>query len=68
MQSYDRTTVIPKVSVKVVVALGVHFATGARFSLLKFIYSEKAKKFVFVLCTASQILGGAFAKFCGLLK
>ena len=31
---------------------------------LKFIYSEKAK--LFVLCTASQIIDGDFAKLCGL--
>ena len=41
---------------------------------VKFIYSEKATKFLgnlhqlFVLCTASQIIGGDFAKFCGLLR
>ena len=41
---------------------------------LKFIYSEKATKFWrnlhrrFVLCSASQIYGGDFAKFCGLLR
>ena len=43
--------------------------------LIKFIYCEKATKFceiytnyIFVLCTASQIIGGDFAKFCGLLR
>ena len=35
------------------------------FGLLKFIYSEKATK-LFVL--ASQIIGGYFSKFCGLLR
>ena len=35
--------------------------------MLKFIYSEKATK-LFVLCTASQIIGGDFAKFCGLFR
>ena len=42
--------------------------------ILKLIYSEKATKFLrnlhqlFVLCTASQIILGDFAKFCGLLR
>ena len=42
---------------------------------VKFIYSEKATKFCKIstnylsyLCTASQIIGGDFAKFCGLLR
>ena len=41
---------------------------------LKFIYSEKATKFCEIstedlsLRSASQIYGGDFAKFCGLLK
>ena len=41
---------------------------------LKFIYSEKAIKILrnlqsrFVLCSASQIYGGDFAKFCVLLR
>ena len=43
-------------------------------TILKFIYSEKATNFskffhqLFVLCTASQIIGGDFAKFCGFLR
>ena len=42
--------------------------------LVKLIYSEKATKvlrnlhLLFVLCTGSQIIGGDFAKFCGLLR
>ena len=44
-----------------------------RFQIfLKFIYSEKAilrnLHQLFVLCTAGQIIGGDFAKFCGLLR
>ena len=40
---------------------------------VKFIYSEKAKNLrnlhqLFLLCTASQIIGGDFAKFYGLLR
>ena len=38
---------------------------------LKFIYSEKALQNhhqFFVLCTDSQIIGGDFPKFCGLLR
>ena len=46
-----------------------------QFSVLKFIYSEKATKFYEIstnylsyIYTASQIIGGDFAKFCGLLR
>ena len=40
---------------------------------LMFIYSDKATQFceihqLFVLCTVSQIIGGDFATFCGLLR
>ena len=44
-------------------------------TILKFIYSEKATKvceistnYLSYVCTASQIIGGDFAKFCGLLR
>ena len=43
--------------------------------VVKFIYSEKATKFCKIstnylsyVCTASQIIGGDFAKICGLLR
>ena len=44
-------------------------------NVVKFIYSEKATKFCEIstvdlsyVCSASQIYGGDFAKFCGLLR
>jgi hypothetical protein len=56
------------------ISLVLHNMIFLVFDVIKFIYSEKAKKFLrilhqlFVLCTASQIIGGDFSKNFGLLR